>query len=245
MRTHQRLFKFFKTYKLYITINVLIIIFIIHFLFNIPSEKKFNLIKLNNLIDSKYNPHITLPLSLNFNADDTINVRDAKVKDTFLGEYMKRAPEKGYEANELSLFSKSNLEKQFLRLNPSIMNHLTQSHSSIINDISKRSLFKQSNFVSKYKGSGIVFVGGGTYSAMVYSIIKVIRTLTPKLPIEVLVPDMAIKESDSNFCGMIQDMNAKCIYLKDYLDQDFFHYKTYQYKSLALLLSSLDRKSVV
>lgn len=240
MRSHQRLTKFVKSYKLYITINVIIVFFIIHLFFSLPSEKKFNLTKLNNLIDSKYNPHITLPISLKFNAVDTINVRDAKVKDTFLGEYMKRAPEKSYQTSDLSSLSKDNLEKQFLRLNPSIMSHLKQSHSSIINDISKKSFFKQSNFVSKYKGSGIVFVGGGTHSAMVYAIIKVIRILTHKLPIEVLIPDMAVQESDANFCDMIQDMDARCIYLKDYFDHEFYNYKTYQYKSLALLLSSFE-----
>ncbi|SGZ41641.1 uncharacterized protein HGUI_03842 [Hanseniaspora guilliermondii] len=237
---YQRFIKFIENFKVYIIVNIVIIIFLIHTLFNISSEEKFNLIKLNNLIESRYNPQISLPLSLRFDAVDTIKVRDAKIQNSFLGEYLKRAPELNYQAKDLSSLSKNNLEKQYLRLNSKILNTLRESHTSIINDISKKNFFKQANFIKKYNGDGIVFVGGGDHSAMVYAIIKVIRILTRKLPIEVLIPDMAIQESDVNFCNMIQDMNAKCIYLKDYFENEFFNYKTYQYKSLALLLSSFD-----
>ena len=238
---NQRFKHFIKKFKFYIIINVLILILIISSLQQLSAKpKQFELIKLNNLITNNYKPKITLPLSLRFHAHDTVNIKDKNNKDTFLGEYFQRAPELNYNSNKVSVLNKNNLEKQYLRLNPNIMTNISENHIRIIEDIQSKKIFDQSNFVDKYKGSGIVFVGGGEHSAMVYAIIKVIRNLTPNLPIEVLIPDMLLLESDNNFCSMIEDMNAKCIFLKDYFDQQFYMYKSYQFKSLALLLSSFE-----
>ena len=238
---NQRFRQFVNRFKFYIIINVVILVFILSSVLKLSNhQKQFNLIKLNDIIINTYNPSVTLPLSLRFTEDDTINVKNMNNKDTYLGEYFQRAPEVNYQSTNLNSLSKSNLEKQYLRLNNKVKERIADNHKKIIHDISRNSKFSQSNFVSPYKGDGIVFVGGGDHSAMIYAIIKVIRTLTPNMPIEVLIPDMDIMESDQNFCRMIEDMNSKCIYLKDYFEQKFYNYKSYQFKSLALLLSSFE-----
>lgn len=130
----------------------------------------------------------------------------------------------------------------FLQLSEEELNLMTKSHSNILKNIPKKA---PHNF---YKGNGIVFVGGGKFNFLTLLSIKRIRDLGSKSPIEVLIP--TLDEFEANLCFKIfPQYNAKCLLLPKILnkysaeDNIFkkFDFKGYQYKVLALLVSSFEK----
>lgn len=91
-----------------------------------------------------------------------------------------------------------------------------------------------------YLGNGIVFVGGGKFNWLTLLSIKSLRSLGSTLPIEVLIPKQ--DEYEIDFCTQILPLfKAKCIYLPYELkEHSLFEFKGYQYKALAILLSSFE-----
>ncbi|CAH6720280.1 alpha-1,2-mannosyltransferase Mnn2p [[Candida] jaroonii] len=130
----------------------------------------------------------------------------------------------------------------FLQLDDDELKAMKKSHSNIIKNIPKSA---PKNF---YRKNGIVFVGGGKFNFLTLLSIKHIRDLGSKTPIEVLIP--TLDEFESNLCFKVfPQYNAKCLVMPHILNQysegdnvfKKFEFKGYQYKVLALLLSSFEK----
>ncbi|CCK72495.1 alpha-mannosyltransferase KNAG_0K01300 [Huiozyma naganishii CBS 8797] len=93
-----------------------------------------------------------------------------------------------------------------------------------------------------YQGDGIVMVGGGKYSLMAYLVIKHLRSSGTSLPVEVFIPPN--EEDETEFCETaLPELNAQCIFIDRILPSAMiktFHFKGYQFKSLALVSSSFE-----
>ncbi|ODV83917.1 glycosyltransferase family 71 protein [[Candida] arabinofermentans NRRL YB-2248] len=93
-----------------------------------------------------------------------------------------------------------------------------------------------------YSGNGIVFIGGGKYSWLSLLSLENLRAIGSVLPVEFIIPSE--REYETNLCeNVLPKLNAKCILLTDVLP-DFkknnMRIRGYQYKSLALLISSFE-----
>lgn len=89
---------------------------------------------------------------------------------------------------------------------------------------------------------GIVYVGGNKFSWLTLLSIMNLRATGSKLPVEVLIPKY--EEYELSICqNVFPHYNAKCIYLPKLVGEkvyDEYNFKGYQYKSLALALSSFE-----
>ncbi|ODQ44923.1 hypothetical protein PICMEDRAFT_36401 [Pichia membranifaciens NRRL Y-2026] len=89
---------------------------------------------------------------------------------------------------------------------------------------------------------GIVYVGGNKFSWLTLISIMNLRAIGSKLPVEVLIPKY--EEYELNICQEVfPHYNAKCIYLPKLVGEKIYNehdFKGYQYKSLALALSSFE-----
>lgn len=93
---------------------------------------------------------------------------------------------------------------------------------------------------------GIVTVGGGKYTILSYTLIKLLREKGTTLPIEVYIPPPDENLYDESwFCDTIlPTLNAKCIYLPDRIPVKFvrkMNLKTYQHKSFAIWASTFKK----
>lgn len=99
-----------------------------------------------------------------------------------------------------------------------------------------------------YSGDGIVLVGGGKFNWLTLLSIKRIRSQHCTLPIEVLIP--SFEDFELDVCTKVfPSLDAKCIYMPSALFKDEvsrygensqLSFKGYQYKCLAVLLSSFE-----
>lgn len=94
-----------------------------------------------------------------------------------------------------------------------------------------------------YANDGIVYVGGGRFNWLTLLSIRAMRAAGCQLPVEILIP--TLQEYELELCSRVfPAMNAKCILLPAALYGDDDHldltFKGYQYKSLAILLSSFE-----
>jgi alpha 1,2-mannosyltransferase len=92
--------------------------------------------------------------------------------------------------------------------------------------------------VVKYqsRARGIVAVGGGAYMGPVLVSIRMLRRKNTILPVEVFLPNE--KYYDTYICDeVLKELNARCVTLPRLKDFDL---KKYQYKALAILLSSFE-----
>ncbi|KAK6459037.1 mannosyltransferase putative-domain-containing protein [Scheffersomyces xylosifermentans] len=139
-----------------------------------------------------------------------------------------------------TVFSEEYLSK-FLQLEDEELDSMKDSHSYIVDNLPEHAP------KGLYSGDGIVYVGGGNFNWLTLLSIKSIRAIGCKLPIEVVIP--MIDEYEPNLCSRIfPALNARCIYLPNVLsdpnDKDSvvskFEFKGYQYKALAILVSSFE-----
>lgn len=91
---------------------------------------------------------------------------------------------------------------------------------------------------SEYSGSrGYVLVGGGRFSWLLYLVIRQLRAVGAKYPIELFIPGLG--EYEAKFCEeLLPKLNARCNVFDDKLGDDLakrFNIGGYQYKTLALL----------
>lgn len=97
-----------------------------------------------------------------------------------------------------------------------------------------------------YKGkNGIVYIGGGKYSWISFLSIVQLRKTGSKTPVEVFIP--SIEEYDQKFCEeILPQYNAHCLVFKDpFLGKRRLQLTGYQYKMLALLMSSYENTMYV
>ncbi|TID31130.1 hypothetical protein CANINC_000282 [Pichia inconspicua] len=90
--------------------------------------------------------------------------------------------------------------------------------------------------------SGVVYVGGNQFTWLALISIMNLRYLGSKLPVEILIPKF--EEYELKICSEILPLyDAKCIYLPKLVGENIantYNFKGYQYKSLALALSSFE-----
>lgn len=113
---------------------------------------------------------------------------------------------------------------------------LKKNHEDFVKSLSSLVLPK-----NLYVGNGIVTVGGGKFSLLSFLIIKTLRNLGTTLPVEVLIPPK--DEGEIEFCNLLLEYNAKCIYLSDVIPKESlktFELTGYQFKSLAIIVSSFE-----
>lgn len=123
-----------------------------------------------------------------------------------------------------------------LELTPEELNDLSVSHKNYVESLGVTLPS------GTYKGSGIVTVGGGRFSLMAFLIIKNLRNIGSKLPVEVFIPPN--EKPELEFCNnLLPQYNAKCIYIDTILSPNMikkFDFKGYQFKSLAMVASSFE-----
>lgn len=116
--------------------------------------------------------------------------------------------------------------------------NLKQMHSSMVQSIPAT---LPENIYEK-NSRGIVYVGGNKFSWLTLISIMNLRQNGCGLPVEVLIPKY--EEYELNICrDILPRYNAKCIYLPRLVGEkiyDEYKFKGYQYKSLALVLSSFE-----
>lgn len=132
----------------------------------------------------------------------------------------------------------------FLRLSQDEVGELTKSHSYFMEHMPKEfpeDLLKFGQFSQFMKGDGIVYLGGDRYNQLVLLSIKTLRSNGSKLPVEVIIPKRS--DFDIDLClKILPKLNAKCKIMSDYLPLTFIsEIKGYQYKNVALLISSFAR----
>lgn len=154
------------------------------------------------------------------------------------------------EEDDRIIFSEAYLSS-FLQLSEPELKAMMKSHQNVVKNLPSKAP------KGVYSGNGIVYVGGGKYNWLTLLSIKSVRDLGSQLPIEILIP--SLEEFESNLCFKIfPQFNAKCILLpralnkypgsnqaedKENTDDDIFKkfdFKGYQYKALAILLSSFE-----
>lgn len=124
----------------------------------------------------------------------------------------------------------------FLDINKEDLSQLTRSHSFVTENLPES--FPEGTF----SGNGIVYVGGGKFNWLVLLSIKTLRYLGSELPVEVIIPQA--DEYELDLCGRVfPALGAKCILLPHILGKEVienFKFSGYQYKALALLVSSFE-----
>ncbi|OBA25700.1 nucleotide-diphospho-sugar transferase [Hanseniaspora valbyensis NRRL Y-1626] len=193
-------------------------------------------------IFTEYNPGVTDPCSYNFKEKDTAS----KLLDTSLGTYLEKSPSPGYWEEsvdtEWPLLTYDSLQNNYLKVQGSVKEKIKERHTSFIESVLHTNDMKYPG-TKKYKGNGIVFVAGGQYSVLAYSVIEMIRSRGTTLPIEVLIPENE-SDVDKKFCDMLSsELNGKCIYMDSIFGDDIlstYKFKGFQYKSLALMASSFE-----
>lgn len=92
---------------------------------------------------------------------------------------------------------------------------------------------------NEYKGrSGIVYIGGGKFSWLSYLSIAQLRRTGSNVPVELFIP--SVEEYEERFCThVLPRYNAKCV-LFDNPSFEGLNIGGYQYKMLALMMSSFE-----
>lgn len=126
---------------------------------------------------------------------------------------------------------------EFLQLSPAQLHAMTASHKYVLDRLPAEPP------KGLYANDGIVYVGGGRFNWLTLLSIRAMRASGCQLPVEILIP--SLEEYELELCSHIfPAMNAKCIYLPASLYGNEKHleltFKGYQYKSLAILLSSFE-----
>ncbi|RLV95444.1 Alpha-12-mannosyltransferase MNN21 [Spathaspora sp. JA1] len=141
------------------------------------------------------------------------------------------------------IFSEKYLSS-FLQLTSEELNDMKQAHQYVVENLPEKA---PSHL---YKGDGIVYVGGGQFNWLTLLSIKSLRSIGCTLPVEVFIPK--VDEFELELCGKILPlMNARCIYMRNHLIDPVdatngksyasrFNFKGYQYKAMAILLSSFE-----
>ncbi|CDR36331.1 CYFA0S01e00584g1_1 [Cyberlindnera fabianii] len=141
----------------------------------------------------------------------------------------------GYDGDSSVVFTEEYLNG-FLDLNTEEVSSLKKSHEYVVNNLPKDVP------PQLYNGNGIVYVGGGKFNWLALLSIKSLRSLGSTLPVEVLIPTE--DEYEIELCSRIfPALDAKCILLPHALGEKAmskFSFKGYQYKALALIVSSFE-----
>jgi alpha 1,2-mannosyltransferase len=145
-----------------------------------------------------------------------------------------RARKKGFDDKE-PIYSNEALG-EFLQVSPSEIQALRDSHKATVAEL------PDSYPQGMYKGAGVVLVAGGRYMPTMLVTLKMLRRLSPTIPVEVFVADK--NEYEPGICeNILPKLGAKCVVLEDLFGKKFFEkfdIRSYQLKILAILGSSFE-----
>lgn len=135
-----------------------------------------------------------------------------------------------------------NLDRCY-NLSPEQFDSLHSNHAKYVSKLKKEfELGPDSPLLDKLfpNEKGIVTVGGGRFSLLSLTMIRVLRERGTTLPVEVVIPPA--DEGDDDFCNnVLPALNGSCVYFSDVLSKSTLNqvtFKRYQIKGVALLLSS-------
>lgn len=169
--------------------------------------------------------------------DNVVKYNPNTTAEEIFGEYMQPVLRRNENMHENDpILSESHLSGGFM---PNISSYLNSSiiYNNYLNSV------KDIKFpLGLYKGKGIVIVGGGSFSWLSLLSVMVLRKNGGTLPVEVIIPE---RESyDPVLCeDYLKNLNAKCVMIPDILGDDYrdrINLSRYQFKGLALLVSSFD-----
>lgn len=145
--------------------------------------------------------------------------------------------------------SEDYLRNNLIKFTKGQLTELKRKHKFFVDSITKKQ-FQAFGIYDKenISGNGITMVGGGKFSWLALINIHQLRAIGCKLPIEVFIGTYA--DYDQNYCDRIlPDLNARCtlgfkkLPMKKY--ESVLSVKGYQYKILAILLSSFENVLLV
>ncbi|ODV84024.1 glycosyltransferase family 71 protein [[Candida] arabinofermentans NRRL YB-2248] len=160
-----------------------------------------------------------------------------KPKITALNQYGRedRIFQPGYDVIGDTSLTKEYLSS-FLTLTKYQVQSLKKSHAKVVKSLPSK--YPK----GLYKGNGVVYVGGGKFNWLTLLSIKTLRSIGSTLPVEVMIP--SFEEYEMDMCSRILPaLDAKCIYVPHLLGHKIsskFKFQGYQYKALALMLSSFE-----
>ncbi|KAH3681989.1 hypothetical protein WICPIJ_007060 [Wickerhamomyces pijperi] len=134
----------------------------------------------------------------------------------------------------------------FLQINQDEFQELQKSHATFSSHVTDYLGDETSSQEIQFQGDGILYVGGGKFNWLVLLSLKQLRNLGSIVPVEVFIPIKDERKS-SGFCEeLFPKFNAKCIFMSQYFPSDEREFinnvsNGYQYKSLALFVSSFER----
>lgn len=180
---------------------------------NMADEHKFNHYQSVISIFEEYHPHI----------EKLDNYKDGV-----------RARKKGFEDKE-PIYTNEKLG-EFLQLSDSELQALKESHKKTVAELPDN--YPQ----GMYEGAGVVFVAGGRYMPTMLVTLRMLRRVSPTIPVEVFVADE--KEYEPDMCEkVLPELGAKCVILQDVFGKKFFEkfdIRSYQLKILAIIGSSFE-----
>lgn len=172
------------------------------------------------------------------------NIQTFKPSISPLKEYLEAGKLKARDSNKFNepYLTKDELNKH-LKITPEAVENLKFNHENFINSLTN----EYPNNIYQEGISGIVFVGGAKFSWLTMLSIMNIRQHGCELPIEVLIPSM--NEYQYEICSIgFPKFNARCIFLPKLVGKEineFYKFKGYQFKSLAISLSSFENVMLI
>lgn len=125
---------------------------------------------------------------------------------------------------------------RFLQVDEDSVKILKDCHKSVVEHLPLK--YPQ----TLYNGTGIAIVGGAKFMPIAMSGVRMLRRINQDIPVEVFVATQ--EEYDKDLCEKVLPlMNAKCTILENAIGKSVFEnfaIKGYQYKALALLVSSFE-----
>lgn len=145
-----------------------------------------------------------------------------------------KAGKKAFD-DKLPVFSNEELG-QFLQVSDKDKESLKQSHADFVAAIPSYPP------EGAFSGTGVVYVTGGKYVPVMLISLRMLRRVSPTVPVEVFFG--TADEFEPELCEKtLPDLGAKCILLEDVYGPEFmasFNIKGYQFKALSILASSFE-----
>lgn len=145
-----------------------------------------------------------------------------------------RAGKKAFD-DKLPIFSNEELG-EFLVVPNRDKEALRNSHAEFVAAIPKKPP------TGAFSGTGAVYVTGGKYVPIMLISLRMLRRVSPSVPVEVFFGTK--DEYEPDLCeNVLPSLNAKCLVLEDIYGRDFFDnfdIQGYQFKALAILASSFE-----
>ncbi|ANB11379.1 Mnn2p [Sugiyamaella lignohabitans] len=146
----------------------------------------------------------------------------------------KEAPKKAF-TDTIPVFTKEELA-DYLQVSKEDKDILTKSHRDTVEHL-------PSNYPKGlFKGQGVVFTSGGKYLPIMVTTLRMLRRVSPVIPVEVFLADK--EEYEPEICEKLMPMlGARCVVLEDVYGKEFFKsfdIHSYQLKALSIWASSFE-----